>query len=319
MNNKFKHIVNADGLATFDAQDLLYFERELEHILAKTYEKRFPEIKTRKLFPVSFEVPNWAENITYYELEDVGDAKAGSTYADDLPAADIVRSRNTSPIIPILTSYKYNINEIRKARALSMPLEQWKANAAKRVALQRENQYAIFGVADRGLYGLLNHPKVSRITVAATGTGSSTLWANKTPDQIIDDINALIDTVFTNTKLEVWPNTLLIAGAQWADIAVKRISSTTDTTVLEWITEKLKVKGITDIQPLNELQGTGTGGSNQMVAYKRDPDFIQLYVSQDFEQFSAQVKGFNFTVPCHMRSGGLIIRDTVAIAIGEGI
>jgi hypothetical protein len=56
-----------------------------------------------------------------------------------------------------------------------------------------------------------------------------------------------------------------------------------------------------------------------MVAYMRDPDYVTLYVPQDFEQFPAQLKGFNFTVPCHMRSGGLIIRDTVAIAMAEGI
>ena len=75
---------------------------------------------------------------------------------------------------------------------------------------------------------------------------------------------------------------LLIAGDQWADIAGRRLNSTSDTTILEWISEKLKVKGITSIEPMNELKGTGTARSNQLVAYKRDPDFIQLYVPQDF-------------------------------------
>ena len=319
MHKNFRTITNADGLASFDAADLLYFERDLEHILAKTYEKRFPEIKARRLFPVSSEAPNWIENITYYELEDVGGAQAGSTYSDTLPRADIIRSRNTIPVVPILTSYEYNINEIRKARALNLTLEQWKSNSAKRSCLRKENHYAFFGLPEQGMYGLLTHPKIARVTVAATGTGGSTEWSKKTPDQIISDINAMLDTIFSNSKLEVWPNTLLIAGDQWADIAVRRLGTTTDTTILEWIAEKLKVKGITDIEPVNELKGTGTNGANQMVAYKRDPDFIQLHVTQDFEQFSAQVRGFNFVVPCHMRSGGLMIRDTVSIAVGEGI
>lgn len=302
-----------------DADDLLFFERELEYIVAKTYEKKYPEIKIRNLIPVSFEVPNWAESIVYYEMDEVGEAKSLSTYSDNLPRADIKREENASPVIPIMTSYAYNINEIRKARALNMPLEMWKANVSKRLCLRKEEYYAWFGVPNRGMYGLLNNPKVSRVTVAATGTGSSTEWTKKTPQQILDDINAMLDSIFDNTKEELWPDTLLISGTRWAHIAGIRLDNTLENTILTWIKTQLEVKGITNIMPIRQLTGTGTAGANQMMAYKRDPDYLSLYVPQDFEQFEPQQKGLEYIIPCHMRTGGVILRDTVVIAIAEGI
>lgn len=54
------------------------------------------------------------------------------------------------------------------------------------------NKMAFFGISGLQNYGLLNDPSLpASITPAATGTGSSPLWSNKTGDLIFADIQAL--------------------------------------------------------------------------------------------------------------------------------
>ena len=44
--------------------------------------------------------------------------------------------------------------------------------------------------------GLINNPRIMRVSSPATGTGNSSKWADKTADQILDDINTLIAGVW---------------------------------------------------------------------------------------------------------------------------
>ena len=115
----------------FDANESIFFARELEHIKTKTYDKKFAALTATSVIPVSNEVNPGAESITYYQYEPTGMAKIISNYATDLPRADVKGKPFTSVVKGIGSSYGYSIQDVRAARMAGKPLEQRKANAAR--------------------------------------------------------------------------------------------------------------------------------------------------------------------------------------------
>lgn len=63
--------------------------------------------------------------------------------------------------------------------------------AMRSLAIDR-NKFFFNGVADKSLsapvYGLLNDPNLNAYVTAATGAGGSTQWADKTPEEICNDV-----------------------------------------------------------------------------------------------------------------------------------
>lgn len=300
-----------------DADQTMFFQRELEHIKSRTYDIRYAELKARSLIPVSGEAGPGAESITYYQYDMVGVAKIIANYATDLPRADVRGKKFTSPVESLGASYGYSVQDIRAAAKAGKPLEQRKANAARRSIEQQINTIALFGNADHNLPGFLNNENVPVASVAADGTGSSTEWSTKTPDQVVRDMNALANGIVSTTKGAEVPTTLLLPLSQFTYIASTRMGDGSDTTILKFFLENSPF--IREVDWVNELDGAGSGGADIMVAYRRDPDALTLEIPQDFEQFPAQEQGLEFVIPCHTRIGGVIFYYPLSASIGEGI
>lgn len=62
------------------------------------------------------------------------------------------------------------------------------------------NKFYLFGVEGLPLYGFLNAPNMpAAITANATGIGSSTLWTDKTPQQIYEDVLTLFSELVSQS------------------------------------------------------------------------------------------------------------------------
>lgn len=90
------------------------------------------------------------------------------------------------------TTITYGDLETAMSSAVKVNLAAAKQRAAARVIDVDANKFALRGVQGREIYGILNDPNLpASITAAATGTGGSTKWADKTTQQIYNDILAL--------------------------------------------------------------------------------------------------------------------------------
>lgn len=298
-----------------DAETGLFFARSLEHVKSQTYDVKYAALKARQMIPVSFEADPGAESITYEQYDMFGVAALVANFAKDFPRADIAGKEFTSPVKSLGASYGYNIQQIRAAAMKGLPLQTKKAFAARRAIAQKENTLALFGDADTGLNGFLNHPNLGTYTVPADGTGASALWTAKTPDLILRDMNGLISKTWDDTKGEDPADTLLLPLSRYRMISTTARSSTSDTTILEYFLKNNDVQ----VGWMNELETAGAGPTKRMLAYKRDPNYITMEVPQDFEQFEEQAKNLEFVVPCHSRFGGVIIYYPLSFAKGDGI
>lgn len=304
--------------AILDDAESIFFARQLEYIKAKSYDVVYPELKARSLFPVSREINPGAETVTYYQYDMSGFAKVIANFADDLPRVDARGKAFTSPIKSLGNSYGYNIQEIRAAKMVGgKPLEQRRADAAKRAMLQKESTLAFVGELSSGLPGLLTNANVGTYTVPADGTGASKLWSTKTPDQIIRDMNGMVNKVITDTKGTFTADTLLLPIAQYAQISSTARSSTSDTTILEYFMKNNPF--IKTVEWLNEIQGAGTAGADVMIAYKKDPMVLSLEIPSDFEQLEPEKRGLEYMVACLERFAGVLIYYPLAVVKGEGI
>jgi len=305
-----------DKYINLDANETVFFDRELEHIKSQAYDVKFPELKAKTLIPVSTEAGAGAESITYRSYEGYGIAKVIASYADDLPRADVGGKEFTTPVRSLGESYGYNIQEVRASQMANKSLPTRKANACRQAIERKEESIAWLGEADSGLTGLINAPGIQTYTVPADGTGSVSEWNAKSADLILRDMNDMITQVISTTKGVENPNIILLPIAQFRLINSTARSTTSDTTILEHF---LRNNPGVSVEWVNQMAGAGAGGDDIMMGYNRDPMKLTLEIPQPFEQFPVQERGLEFVVPCHSRVGGVIVYYPLSVIKGEGI
>lgn len=300
-----------------DSDDTIFFTRQLEFLKAKSYDKKYAVLKARMLFPVSFEAGPGADTIRYEQFDMTGMGKVISNYADDLPRADIRGKEFIASVRSLGSSYGYNLQEIRAARYAGKPLEQRRANAAKRAIAQLENSIAWFGDADHNLQGFLSNPNIPLYSLPADGAGSLTTFASKTPDQIIRDLNGMTNQVVDTTKGVEQPDTMLLPIKQYTYIASTARSANSDTTILEYFLQNNPF--IKEATWVNELKAAGMSSTDVAVAYVRDPDHLTMEIPQEFEQLPVQEKGLEYVVNCHERFGGILYYYPLSAIQAQGV
>ena len=300
-----------------DAGETAFFERELEAVKAKTYDIKFPALKSQTLMPVSSDAGEGAESITYRSFEETGMARIISSYADDLPRADVRGQEFISPVRSIGCSYGYSQQEIRAANFANRPLTTMQSSAARKANDQKANALAWNGDANYGLSGLIGHANVPSASVPADGAGATTEWVNKTPDQILRDLNNVTNGILDLTKGVEVPNTVIMPIDQFTLITSTARSANSDTTILQYFLMNNPYIDMVDWVP--ELKDAGPGNVDIFIAYDRNPDKLELQIPMPFKQYPPQERNLEFEIPCESRFGGLLIYYPLSLSVGEGI
>lgn len=304
-------------LPHFDANESVFLQRQLDYIKTQTYDIKYAELKARKLIPVSSEADPGAEKIFYRQYDQAGLAKIIANYGDDLPRADVKGSEFFAVVKTLASSFAYNFQEMRSAAYGNVPLEQRRANAARRAIAQLENSISFFGDTASGLVGMFNAPNITTVTIPADGTGATKTWSTKTPDQILRDMNLVANTVVSVSLGVEIPDTMLLPLAQYNYVASTARSANSDTTILNYFLQNNPY--IKEVEWVNELLGAGASSTDRMFAYRRSPEVLTMEVPSDFEQLELEIRNLEYKVPCVERFGGVLIYYPLALAYGDGI
>jgi hypothetical protein len=310
-----------------DANESIFFQEELEYVKSRSYDVQYPELLARRLFPLSSEAPSGAETISYETYDHVGAAKLIHSYANDLPNVEVTGKKTTRTIYGEGIAFGYSVQDIRNAQLAGKPLQQRKADAARRQMLFLENKIAFhgndatFGVPGTDIPGFINNGNVNSVTIP-DGASVLTTWADKTPDEIIADVSLMACTIRDVTKGIESPQTLLLPEEQFCNISTKPRSSTSDTTILEFILRSNA--WVSEVIPTYELKGVAPvsaayDSEDALILYDRNPNKLSLEVPQDVEFMSPQERSLYFEVPVHARTAGVIIYYPLSIAQGNGI
>lgn len=302
-----------------DASSSIFFRRELEFVKARSYDIEYADLMARQLFPVSSEAGAYAQVITWTQYDRVGMSQIISSYAKDLPRADITGEQISSPVRAHGLSFAYTVDEIMTAQAVGKNLEQRRVNAVTRGSEETIDNIAWYGDSATGLPGFLSNPNIPTGPVAP-GVGGGTTWASKTPAEILADINNLFGTMYAVTLKKEKATRLLLPVLQWNYIMSTPRSENSDTTIAAYVVANSPwLSSLDDIMAINEMDGAGTGGADMMAIYTPDPDKLTLEIPLELQFLPAQEIGLTFEVPSWGKVGGVIVYKPMSIRFAYGI
>lgn len=173
---------------------------------------------------------------------------------------------------------KWTLPELESARKLGRPIDSQKLEGLKLKHNMDVDEMVYIGDTTLNATGLVNNVAITPSNVAA-GASTTTQWTTKTVDEILKDVNAILNAAWQASALAVVPDQLRIPPAQFSYIAGQRLGSNNDTTVLEFIREK-NISSVVNnkplnIQPLKWLTGRGATGTDRMVAYTKNKEYVR--------------------------------------------
>ena len=280
----------------------VFLARELETILARTFEVEYADIKYSQLIPLSTEVGSGADSFTYRVFDKQGSMKIIGDKANDLPRADVLRKEVTHPVRSLGASFAYTIQETRAASMVpGMNLEQRRANAVRRAYEEKVQEIAYFGDAASGMKGFFNNDQVDK-------TVPNKWFDAATTDEMLELLNEAPTRLVQNSNMKEMPNTMLVPYNVYRIISTTPRSTTSDTTVMEFFLRTNPM--ISAIEPINELEASKSGGvlsKDRVVVYDRSPDKLQLHIPQQLEFLPPVRQALEFSVAAHARIGGLAL------------
>lgn len=307
--------VKKPRFARLDSNESIFFARELETIKSRSYDVKYPMIKVRDVIPLSFEGDPADDTITYNQYDQFGMATIVSDYATDFRNVEVSGKQFSATVKSLGASFQYSINEIRKASRTNKPLAQMKANAARRAILELERNVALWGDTEYGLQGWLTNPNIPDVTLP---NGD---WLNATdPGDIIEDLNALANSVIDTSNTVEVPNTMLMPVAYFTFLSTTPRSATSDFTVLNYFMANTPF--INSVDWLAELAADKSGGNlsdDVCIVYDRNPEKMTLEIPMEFEQDAPEKRGRAYKIACEERIGGVIIPYPLSQAMTDDI
>jgi hypothetical protein len=280
----------------------VFLARELETILARTFEVEYADIKYSQLIPLSTEVGAGSDSFTYRVFDKQGSMKIIGDKANDLPRADVLRKEVTHPVRSLGASFAYTIQETRAAAMVpGMNLEQRRANAVRRAYEEKVQEIAYFGDAASGMKGFFNNDQVDK-------TVPNKWFDTASTDEMLELLNEAPTRLVQNSNMKEMPNTMLVPYNVYRIISTTPRSTTSDTTVMEFFLRTNPM--ISAIEPINELEASKSGGTlskDRIVVYDRSPDKLQLHIPQQLEFLPPVRQALEFSVAAHARIGGLAL------------
>jgi len=293
-------------------------------IETEVFQTRYPSFEFGELMFVNTDGDMWDIGTVFFSGDIAGKAEFLAGAGFDMPYASVARTQFLQQNHFAGIGYEWFLQELQRAAKEGRNLPNEKAMAAGKVAQRFKYGIAIRGSTEKGFVGLINNPSVPTANVPADGTGSSALWANKTPDQIARDFNLGLSDVINNTAETSIPDTVLLPSSRLQAISTKRIGDTADYTLLRFLRENNLITAQSGrpltIRGSRELETAGAGGTARMVTYDNSREVVQFHLPGDHTFLPPwQKSSMTWEVAGIMNIGGTEIRLPKAMSYRDGI
>ena len=304
-------------MKALDSNELAFFKKQLELILSKVYETKYPSLSARSMFPVSPEGGEGIDSVTYQIWDEVGVAEFIAAYAGDIPRADVSSRTVTSPVHRMAEGFGMTVDEIKKAQRTGVQLSNRKARAVRNGHEKTLNTTAFYGNALLGLQGLFSHPSIPN------GAAPTLDWDDEsspaTAAEILACFAAGLEAIRAATNDLEKPNAIRVPSSIFAHLALTPMSTTDSTTVLEWLRAKLAALGVTSIESYPEgngvtmLAGSTVSERDVVCYYNNSPDALELFIPEDVNFLDPERRGLEEVTLGTMTTGGLVVYTPLSI------
>ncbi len=311
----------SNRLCRFDSVEdaSIFFARELDYVKSRSYDKVYPEFTALGHFPITHEVPEGAETMTYYSYERTGMASIISSYANDLPRADVKGRPSTAHVKSVGDSYGYSVQDMRASRMAGKSLDTRRADAARYAMDRTVNEIAFAGDKKHNLMGILSPGNNIPLYTLGDKEGK-TSWKYKTANEILDEVNGMFSYQSEITQDVERADSLLLPPSSYIDISTRQIPNT-GYTVKKFLLENAPY--LKNIYSAPELAGsnkaTNPYGENVAFLYTNSADKFSLEIPMPFYQYPLQNRNLEIVIPCEERVAGIVIYYPLSAVIAVGV
>lgn len=305
-NPEVSRLLIGDGAFGRDAQEALAFMvSQLAYTEAQLFEKQYQPMQYEQLIPISYEAGEWADSIRYEVYDYAGRGKRSNGKGRDINLVDVAYADKTFAVVNGNIGYDYTTEELRRTAFLRRPISERKLAASIDGYRRHMNDVGLYGASSDGLTGLFNNANVPQgnAPVGAWMTGP------KTPAQILSDVNAIIQLVWTNTAYNDMVTDIIMPPSVYAYIASTPRSDNSDKTILQYVKENnvAKVERNIDIKFTAGfgLDTAGAGSTKRMLAYVKSDMRLVMHVPLPLRFLAPQLIGLSIQVPGEYKYSGV--------------
>lgn len=306
------------------AQEAMGFvQSQAKAINATVYAAEYPDHDYGALIPTDSSAPDWSAGMITYLTDTVGKAEFIAGGAKDIPLADVIRGQSDVNYELAGIGYGFDLEEINRAALLGIPLTTLKADAARQASMEMLYDVAMIGNTRKNLTGLLNSAAVVQGLVAQNAGATSRLWSAKTSQEIIKDFDDLITGGWIASKQVELADTILISPERMAYLNIRLVNDSNSETLLSFV-KRTNIYTLTTgleltIRAVRWLSTLGSGGTQRMVAYKRNPRVVTFHLPMPHRFLPVWQNGpMSFLMPGIFRVGGVEIRRPGAVRYADG-
>ncbi|TZG25587.1 DUF2184 domain-containing protein [Sphingomonas montanisoli] len=315
-----------DQFYTNDQIGIAFLTPQLWRIESEVYSRKYPNFELTGLIEVNEDGDMWDIGTVFYSRDMVGRAEFLSGKGMDMPYVGSLNEQNVRGFHLAGIGYEYSVQEMQRAAKMGRSLDSEKASDATMVAKVFKRSVAMTGrtpgaaVSEKGWTGLINDPNVPTANVAATGTGSTTPWANKTPDQISADIWGAVNAVETQTAETHTATTVALPTAKLRYIEQTRMTDGSGR-IIDFIRGDRSAGGRSiEFTNIRELAGAGASSTDRMMAWDNSKEVARFHLPGDHTFLEPRrAHDMLFSVGGVMNVGGTEIRLPKAVVYRDGI
>jgi len=325
-------VANLVKNATLTDSEGVFFQRQLEHIQAQSYDVLYPELMGRNCFSTNTEGGEGINTITYRSYDKRGEAQIIAGKATDLPRADIDGKEYSISVKTIGNAYGYSRQELAASRVTGMPLDARKAEAARKAYEEKVNQVIWFGAEKDNLSGLFGGvagapwATSTRSVVAPAAAGSnSTVWGvDKTPDEVIADLTSACAKMYAETKKIFRPDMIIMSVEKKQYLMNTPRSIHSDVSIMDWfLKNNMFIKSADQIKDINEVAGIYKADASGFDSASESVEGFTVIASGEsnmrlrepfpYVHLPVQYAGLEFEINCYGRFAGLEVIYPAAI------
>lgn len=323
--------------ARYDSAESAFTQRALTFIDTQIFATLIPPLKARTFIPTSVKGNPGDESYLWRKFTRTGVARLFAPGAAlDLPRANFYQEEINQRFYPVgakLVYSYFDLLAIGAALANGQPVDVVGQSlmAALEAVEKKLDIMAAFGTAapptgfvleteaDVGMTGLLNNANATVYTIP-NGAAGSQAWSTKTPYEILADLHGIVGGQIASTYEVHSPDTIIVPISQFQTQLVRPMSDVDSTPIIKVFQETRQAMGApVAIHPWMYNAGAGSGATDRMVAFKRDPRMFEHILAMDATPLAPTTAGLETTQPVVAKSAGVIVRYPLSISVGDGI
>jgi hypothetical protein len=229
----------------------------------------------------------WVEYTSTYNVDygttGPNDLSIVGTASNTIPVMQVSTEKNLYKVFTWMHMMRINFVDMAKAKQIGRSLEDM-LNKGIRLNYNKSLDMNVYkGFEKLGTTGLVNDPNVV-VATADNGASGKATWKDKTPDEILDDINQAITAAWVASEydLDGMPNHILIPPQQYTLLVTRKVSEAGNCSLLEYLMNNNIAKNqgrSISIYPSRWCIKAGTGQTDRMVAYMNDEDKVNFDIT----------------------------------------